>query len=178
MLAKTSHTYNRVDLNEEIRNVTLALDYDSENDLFKVFFKGLFESREFNIKLNADFIESVIMQKMLEVYEPIRNLDHPPFTLSTNGESVEARSKQELLEAILESAKKGVYIQRYKGLGEMNPDQLWETTMDPEKRLLLQVRADDLVESEELFTKLMGDAVDERREFIQQNALQAKNIDV
>ncbi|GJL78795.1 MAG: hypothetical protein NPINA01_17840 [Nitrospinaceae bacterium] len=178
MSAKTSHSHERIDLNNDIKGVRLLLDHDAETGLFKFFIQGLNQGREFNIKFNADFIESVIMQKILEVYEPIRSMDHPPFTLKNNGDTTEANSVHDLSEAILENAKKGMYIQRYKGLGEMNPDQLWETTMDPEKRVLLQVRADDLVTSENLFTTLMGDAVDQRREFIQKNALQARNIDI
>jgi len=91
---------------------------------------------------------------------------------------VNAESKHDLLEIILETAKKGMAIQRYKGLGEMNPQQLWETTMDPENRVLLQVRAENLYESDELFTKLMGEEVEPRRKFIQDNALEVQNIDV
>jgi DNA gyrase subunit B len=178
MSAKTSHGIERIDLNTEITGVRLLLDHDADTGLFKFFIQGLSHGREFNIKFNADFIESVIMQKILEVYEPLRPIDHPPFTLKSNGDATEANSMHDLLEAILETAKKGMYIQRYKGLGEMNPDQLWETTMDPEKRVLLQVRADDLVASETLFTTLMGDAVELRRDFIQKNALQARNIDI
>jgi len=178
VIAKTSHGKDKIDLNNAIKGVRLLLDQDPETGLFKFFIQGLSEGREFNIKFNTDFIESVIIQKILEVYEPIRPLDHPPFVLKNNGDSKEAHSKHELLDAILESAKKGMYIQRYKGLGEMNPDQLWETTMDPDKRVLLQVRADDLVSSETLFTTLMGDEVEPRRKFIEKNALQARNIDI
>ena len=83
-----------------------------------------------------------------------------------------------LLDAIMELGRHGVTIQRYKGLGEMNPEQLWETTLDPTKRSLLQVRVNHADEAEEVFSTLMGDIVEPRREFIQDNALKVANLDV
>jgi len=87
-------------------------------------------------------------------------------------------SLKEILRHVMQSGKEGMSIQRYKGLGEMNPHQLWETTMDPEKRTLLKVALEDAVEAEAMFTTLMGDQVEPRREFIEQHAHEVKVLDI
>jgi DNA gyrase subunit B len=91
---------------------------------------------------------------------------------------VTVKSIDELVDYFIDAGKKGIAVNRYKGLGEMNPDQLWETTMNPEVRTLLQVRAEDHTEADLMFTTLMGDQVEPRRKFIEDNALDVKNLDV
>ncbi|MBD3665092.1 DNA topoisomerase (ATP-hydrolyzing) subunit B [Sulfitobacter aestuariivivens] len=100
-----------------------------------------------------------------------------PATLVRKDRSQLIHGPIDLLDAILAEGEKGLSLQRYKGLGEMNPDQLWETTLDPDARTLLRVKVDDMAEADDLFTKLMGDVVEPRREFIQQNALSVENLD-
>jgi DNA gyrase subunit B len=106
-------------------------------------------------------------------------LGEGPFTVSTEnkGETV-VPTGEELAARIVEIAKTGMNVQRYKGLGEMNPEQLWETTMDPSRRTLLQVSVDDAVEADGIFSVLMGDAVEPRRQFIEENALRVRNLDI
>jgi DNA gyrase subunit B len=86
--------------------------------------------------------------------------------------------RRELLEHVMALGKKAFTVQRFKGLGEMNPDQLWQTTMDAEQRVLLQVKVEDQVEADSIFTVLMGDVVEPRRQFIEENALDVKNLDI
>ncbi|HQU82133.1 MAG TPA: DNA topoisomerase (ATP-hydrolyzing) subunit B [Pyrinomonadaceae bacterium] len=123
----------------------------------------------------ASYVE---FQKLVEL-SGILNKNFPaPFTLGENGSAEDIKTREELLEKIMNAAKKDLTIQRYKGLGEMNPEQLWETTMDPEKRTLLQVKIEDAIETDQIFTVLMGDQVEPRRKFIEDNALDVKNLDV
>ena len=131
-----------------------------------------------SVTIDWNFASYVEFHKALELYTTLEDRLAPPFTVGENGTKEEVATREELLEKVLAAAKKDLTIQRYKGLGEMNPEQLWETTMDPDKRTLLQVRIDDAVETDEIFTVLMGDAVEPRRKFIEDNALDVRNLDV
>jgi DNA gyrase subunit B len=115
---------------------------------------------------------------MKPLREELRAFDEPPYTVAENGSEHRIASQEELLEHLMNEAKHGLSVQRYKGLGEMNPEQLWETTMNPENRRLLAVRLDEAAAAEEMFTVLMGEQVEPRRDFIMKNALEVQNLDV
>ncbi|MDF1579489.1 MAG: DNA topoisomerase (ATP-hydrolyzing) subunit B [Desulfuromonadales bacterium] len=117
---------------------------------------------------------------LIQAYRLVEDICRNEEALISQDEKNDSRvaSRQGLLQFFLDRAKKGIYIQRYKGLGEMNPEQLWETTMDPDRRILLQVKIEDAVEADAIFTVLMGDQVEPRREFIEKNALNVVNLDV
>jgi DNA gyrase subunit B len=137
-----------------------------------------YENSTTTAQINWDLATLVEFQRSVELYKQLFQLHQPPFVIKEGNAETEVESRDELLNHVLAAAKKDLHIQRYKGLGEMNPEQLWETTMDPEKRTLLQVRIDDAVETDQIFTVLMGDQVEPRRRFIEDNALDVKNLDV
>ncbi len=138
------------------------------------------EIRRGNYKLNLDtnFLTSPEFRELENLYTIIRDLGEPPYSIQTKEGPKELFTSSALLETVFVTAKKGLTIQRYKGLGEMNPGQLWETTMDPQRRTLLHVNTQDSVKADEIFTILMGDQVEPRREFIITYALEARNIDI
>lgn len=162
-------------ISEKDLSVTIGdIQLDEEHQTFGV------EVRRRNYKLNLDinFLTSPEFRELENLYSIIRDLGEPPYRVQTREGLREVSKSSELLEIVLSTAKRGLAIQRYKGLGEMNPQQLWETTMDTERRTLLQVNVQDSVQADEIFTILMGDQVDPRREFITTHALEARNIDV
>ena len=130
------------------------------------------------VSIDWNLVSYVEFQKAVELYKALEGSLASPFMVGENGSSETVQTRDELLERVLGAAKKDLTIQRYKGLGEMNPEQLWETTMNPDKRTLLQVKIDDAVETDQIFTVLMGDQVEPRRRFIEENALDVKNLDV
>jgi len=128
--------------------------------------------------VDAAFLAGWEMKRAAELAASLEGFLDGPYRLRVNGDERTAGTVGEAVDAVLESAKKGLVISRYKGLGEMNPETLWETTMNPATRRLLQVRVEDAVEADEIFTILMGDAVEPRRAFIETNALNVSNLDV
>ncbi len=118
------------------------------------------------------------VKELRRLYGDMRRLGPWPYDVSMDGEVQQVRRPEDLLDLVMTRGQKGLAIQRYKGLGEMNPEQLWETTMNVEKRTLLKVTVDDLVNAGDTFTLLMGDSVEPRREFITQNALSVRNLDI
>jgi DNA gyrase subunit B len=150
---------------------------DEEHGLYELIVRSATHGqREFRV--NFELVQTVEYRQLRRLLPDVAKLHHAGIVVRTGKDERELASKEELMAHLLESGKKGLTIQRYKGLGEMNPGQLWETTMDPERRRLLEVRIEDAAEADMLFSVLMGDAVEPRREFIEKYALEVQNLDV
>jgi DNA gyrase subunit B len=154
------------------------LSWDEEHNLYG------FEVQESNggmdqrSKVHWDLIASVEYRHLFQIYREIREMAPPPYTLMEKGRQVTIDQEEGLLQSLNQLGKEGLSIQRYKGLGEMNPEQLWETTMNPDTRTLLKVKVEDAIEADEIFSVLMGDEVEQRRHFIEENALFVQRLDI
>jgi DNA gyrase subunit B len=161
------------------RAVTWSTQPDPEHGSHRLIAETRRAGRVFSTALDTDFLRSPDFQRLEELSGQIAGIAASPFSVRREGEELETcEDAVALLERLLALGEKGVSIQRYKGLGEMNPDQLADTTLDPASRTLLQVRVPDIVEADDAFTRLMGDDVEPRREFIERNALDVQNLDI
>jgi len=160
----------------EAVNYETEIQADEEHGTFEI---SVARSRgNGSIVIDWELATHVEFQKAVHLYGELQDLSRPPFIITEDNKQTIVDSRPALLEHTMASAKNGLSIQRYKGLGEMNPEQLWQTTLNPESRTILNVQVNDAVETNDIFTVLMGDAVEPRRKFIEDNALDVKNLDI
>jgi DNA gyrase subunit B len=158
--------------------VVVEARYDATNEAHRIIVVRTHHGTPHASAIDADFIASGDAEQIRHAAEVLRDLIHPGAVVKRGEKQLAVKSFKEALDWLLGEARGSVAIQRYKGLGEMNPGQLWETTMDPAVRRLLKVQIDDAVSSEEIFSTLMGEEVEPRRAFIESNALGVRNLDV
>ena len=156
------------------------IEYDQERSIYEMDIYDQ-EGKQFLLRVGREILATSDYKQMLKSYEKIAEFNKPPFCIMSKQEDAKIRHEfstiDDLYAFIMAEAKKGVTIQRYKGLGEMNAEQLWDTTMNPEKRMMLQVNIDDAEKADEIFTLLMGEEVEPRRNFIQKHALEVSSLD-
>ena len=162
----------------EVGPMSSVVEKDPEHNSLKLVCATRSNGSGIRTVIDREFLASPEYRELKRLHGELVASGHSPFILEDGERSSELRSRKDLLDFVMERGKKGQYIQRYKGLGEMNPNQLWETTMDPESRVLLQVRVEDGVEADGIFSTLMGDHVEPRRKFIEDYALTVRNLDI
>lgn len=176
---------NFISLSEDLKAsgyIPGQIEFDPEREIFEM---NVYKKKNSVplLKVGREILSTNEYKKMLKDYDKIKHFDRPPFNISAKNSDVQTSKEfsfentEALFEFIMDEAKKGISIQRYKGLGEMNANQLWETTMNPEKRGLLKVDIEDAEKADEIFTLLMGEEVKPRRNFIQQHALEVSSLD-
>jgi DNA gyrase subunit B len=165
-------------LHPDIEARAAKIERDVEHDCDLLVFGTTVSGAARETKLDFDYLSGPEWGELAALHAALAEIGPAPYKLETAEGESEVDDVFEAVEALKRGAVQGQIIQRYKGLGEMNPEQLWETTMDPEQRTMLQVRVDDSVEANDVFSVLMGDAVEPRREFIEKHALDVQNLDV
>jgi DNA gyrase subunit B len=159
-------------------NVSLDIEVDEEHESNKILCRVQTNGMAHMLEVNHELVGSANFRELQKLAPSAIGLGRPSYKVRVKEQQTEYAGTAELVHAILEVGKQGLGLQRYKGLGEMNPTQLWETTMNPETRTLLQVKLEDFTGVEDIFSILMGDEVEPRRDFIQQHALEVRNLDV
>ncbi len=161
-----------------LRNYSFTLESDPSHNKFyaRVVVKTSLKTKKF--KLNSYFLDSAEFANLKNFYEGFKKYVQSSFSISKGGIEKEFENLIDFSNYIFSEGRQGAYIQRYKGLGEMNPEQLWETTMNPDNRTLLQVKIEDTIDADQVFSVLMGDQVEPRREFVETNALNVRNLDI
>ena len=154
------------------------IEGDPENNCFRIRYLSAKNGTSWETVLDAELVTIPAFQELIRIAGEFDDIGGPPYRVEKGEDQTQVEGLFQLKEHVLQLGKKGLGIQRYKGLGEMNPGQLWETTMNPETRTLLQVAIADAAEAERIFSTLMGDDVEPRRQFISENALQVQNLDV
>ena len=157
---------------------SVEIGTDEEHGVGRITFVSRRDGVEREVDFSIDLVTTAEYRALTRNKAGLKALEAADFSLSAGDDVFVFESLEEAIEGVYARAKKGLTVQRYKGLGEMNAEQLWETTMDPEKRRLLRVTIEDNVAADDIFTTLMGDQVEPRREFIQKNALDVRNLDV
>ncbi len=155
-----------------------AIEKDEEHESLKLRFDSKYDAAHSSIIFDENFVTTPEFRELQSLSPALLGLGGPPYRVREKGEEKTFNDTGKLVRHVLDLGKKGLAIQRYKGLGEMNPEQLWQTTMDPATRTFLQVTIEDSVKADEIFTILMGDQVEPRRTFIQRHALEVKNLDI
>jgi DNA gyrase subunit B len=168
---------------KEVRARDVQFEYlvekDQEHSSWSAKVENVIQGSKKTAPINIATVESPEYEELMKHYQAMTALGYGPYAIAPEGKpETTVATVEELAEKVVDSAKSGMTIQRYKGLGEMNPEQLWETTMDPTKRTLLRVTVDDAVEADRIFSVLMGDQVEPRRQFIEENALRVRNLDI
>jgi len=158
--------------------LTISIEEDEEHNTFKISAEYKREGEVHRLVIDEEFLISSEFRDLQGIRSAIESMGDPPYILKEKDEEKVFNTHKEMLDYILNRGRKGLTIQRYKGLGEMNPEQLWQTTMNPETRTFLRVTIEDSVMADELFTILMGNQVEPRKNFIQRHALEVRNLDI